>query len=155
MLPDGFPKRHLVPEPKLTALYRYGLSTPETRRAHTDQCRGWRRAVREAEFDEPTRLALLDTLAEHPDITEAAPLLDLTPGIVYGRMRWDLDYADRVDAVLAAHCRAGDRCGTASGHKNGGRCRDCRASKRGASNVTGFRLRRPRPSATATRTATG
>lgn len=132
--------------------YRYGArkaSDAAATRAHVTQSREWRRDLATAAFDLDDQARLLTLLPEHPDVAEAAGLIGVTAGQVYGRMRWDSEFAEQVETLLATHCRAlrNGGCGTARGFKRGGRCQACRQAHRAP--ATGVRrFNRPRTKST-------
>jgi hypothetical protein len=114
--------------PKPSSRYRRGHRDPEARGEHTRQSRVWRRALRDADFDQVARTAFLAALAACGDVVQAADVVGHTHGVVYGRMRRDTVFAEAVEDILAGACRAVPlgTCGLASGYKSGGRCRSCR-----------------------------
>lgn len=133
-----------------TARWRYGDRDREALAAHNLDTRRWRRELADAEFPPRCREQLLVELARTPDMVEAASAVGVSHELVYGRMRRDTAFRDRVEAVLAAHCRAlaTGQCGTARGYRDaGGRCASCRRAKRPRSqDVPAWRRRQPRAS---------
>ena len=111
--------------------YRYGDRDPRAGAVHSAQSTVWRRGLSDAAFPESARRTFLDVLVEDPDVVTAAERVGMTFQMVYGRMAWDTEFEEQVEERLSQHCRAGDRCGTASGYRwHHGRCRACRAAKR-------------------------
>jgi hypothetical protein len=94
------------------------------------QSREYRRALADADFDLPTRMAFLAALMTCADVVRAAEIVGYRHHTVYGRMRYDPTFAEQVETILSQVCVAIGHgcCGTASGYKRGGRCWSCRSA---------------------------
>lgn len=113
-----------------TTLYRQGVRDPAVTAAHLEQLREWRRGIADALFDADDQQAFLTILADVGDPEIAANRVGVTLAQVYGRTRWDADWATRLDEALTAVCPARPHCGTIRGYRQlKGRCPACRAAK--------------------------
>jgi hypothetical protein len=116
-----------MPVPKLDVTrYRQKARDPQARAAHAADTTSWRRSVAEADFGPDEHAQLLAALRAGLRLTAAAAELGLTANAVYGRARWDAEFGDALETVLAETCPAGDWCGRPAGVKHGGHCADCR-----------------------------
>jgi CRISPR system Cascade subunit CasA len=115
-----------------TSRWRYGARDGEARQAKNATDRTYRRQLADAEFPWADREYLLALLTSTPDVVKAAQQLGITHQAIYARMRWDTDFAERVEKTLRNHCLAltSDTCGSDTGYKHGGRCAACRTAHR-------------------------
>ncbi|OLZ43619.1 hypothetical protein BS329_38850 [Amycolatopsis coloradensis] len=109
--------------------WRQGDRDDSARAAHNAEITSWRRSLREAEFDVDDHEILFAQLRAGLRLSEAAAVVGQTTNGVYGRARWDPEFRDKLEQVLAETCRA-EICGTASGARQGGHCAPCRAAHR-------------------------
>jgi hypothetical protein len=131
---NGMPQQRAA-HPRHTTRYRRAARDTAARQAHAQQSREWRRSIADAEFDELTRTLFLRALESLGDVAKAASKVGFTSHVVYGRMRWDEEFAGMVEATLSEACRGGELCGRPGGYKNGGRCGECRAAHHGRSRT--------------------
>jgi hypothetical protein len=115
---------------KPSTRYRHGERTRHARAEHTRQSREWRRDLADAAFPLALRQKFLRLLWRDGSLPAAAARVDQTVMAIYGRMRWDSEFAELVERALTRLCRDNPRCGQAMGYKLGGRCRQCRNAKR-------------------------
>lgn len=116
-----------------TTRYRYGARDTTARHAHATDSREWRRSIADAEFGRGSRRRLLLLLRRSTPLSEAAAKVGVTSQRVYGRAKWDPEFAGLLEEALAEGCPARSRgkCGTSTGYKIGGQCRACRNAHRG------------------------
>jgi hypothetical protein len=110
-----------------TTRYRFGDCDDEARAAHTAETTSWKRGIAEVVFTPEDQQVLLDAIRAGATVTAAAAL-GLSFQAVYGRGSWDEEFRDALDTALADTCPAAHACGTPSGVKHGGHCRDCCAA---------------------------
>jgi hypothetical protein len=126
-----------APTPKSDVTrYRQRARDPKARAAHAADTTSWRRSVAEADFGPDEHAQLFDALRAGLRLTAAvaaaAATVGLTANAVYGRSRWDGEFGDSLEKVLAETCPAriaptGDFCGRpACARLHGGHCADCR-----------------------------
>lgn len=126
-----------MPKPlKPATRYRYGERLASFRAEHTRQSREWRRTLADAAFPDSDRRRFLQLLWRYGNLPSAAARVGVTVNAVYGRMRRDTEFAALVERVLTHLCGDNPQCGRAMGYKLGGRCRACRAAKRGNNALT-------------------
>jgi hypothetical protein len=120
-----------MPVPKLNVTrYRQKARDPQARAAHAADTTSWRRSIAEADFGPEEQVLLFKSL--RADLPIAAAAAGMTVNGVYGRARWDGEFGDALETVLAETCPArtaptGDMCGRPVGvRRHGGHCADCR-----------------------------
>ncbi|AIG81291.1 Hypothetical protein AJAP_42620 (plasmid) [Amycolatopsis japonica] len=112
--------------------WRKGARDDVARAAHNAETTSWRRSLREATFDPEDHEVLFEQLRAGLRLSEAAAVVGQTTHAVYGRARWDAEFSEKLERVLAETCPA-EICGTAKGARQGGHCASCRAAHRGRS----------------------
>lgn len=115
---------------KPASRYRYGKRDPVARAEHTRQSREWRRDLADAAFPVVDQRKFLRLLWRYGDLPSAAERVGQTVMAIYGRAKWDREFAALVERVLTHLCRDNPRCGQWDGYKRGGRCSACRQAKR-------------------------
>lgn len=116
-----------TPAPKSDVTrYRQRARDPKARAAHAADTTSWRRSVAEADFGPDEQEQLFEALRAGLRLTAAAAAVGMTTHAIYGRARWDVEFGDALETVLAETCPAGDLCGRPAGVKHGGHCAECR-----------------------------
>jgi hypothetical protein len=95
--------------------WRQKARDPKARAAHAADTTSWRRSLAEADFGPEEQAELIENLRAGLRITEAAAAVGMTANAVYGRARWDVEFGNALEQVLAETCPAGDMCGRPAG----------------------------------------
>lgn len=113
-----------------TTLYRYGVRTGHTRRAHAQETAEWRRTRAERAFPPDVREMLLADVATGASVRLAAERLGLRYQAVYAWCRWDPEFGRRLDEAQRAAAPEGCPHGTEAGYRQWRcRCAECRAGR--------------------------
>jgi hypothetical protein len=93
--------------------------------------REYRRGLADAMFGAAAREHVLGLIRGGVPVGEAAATVNVSAAAVYGRARWDVEFAARLDAALdeASAPRKSIYCGTPTGYRSRQcKCRPCRTA---------------------------